>query len=101
MARSFFQYFAFTAKKIWSILIIKIYKVGLKCCQILTTPKNIAKFFKISQSGEISSNLVTLVTVFEGLNVAVIEGLSVAVLKGFHMVHCVLQMFDKMLLKST
>ena len=31
--------------KIWSIIIIKIAKVGFKCCQIRTNPKNIFNYF--------------------------------------------------------
>ena len=40
-----FQFLAFTTMKIWPILTIKIAKVGSKCCQLLTDPKNIAKYF--------------------------------------------------------
>ena len=40
-----FQSLAITTMNICRSLIIKIAKVGRKCCQILTNPKNIAKYF--------------------------------------------------------
>ena len=51
-----FKYLAFTTMKICPLLIIKIAKVGSKSCQILTNPKNIAKYLK-----QVCQNLVTLV----------------------------------------
>ena len=42
-----FQYLALTTMKIWPILIVKIAKVGSKCCQILSTLKIYQNNYKI------------------------------------------------------
>ena len=43
MARLFFNIWPFTTVNICPIPILKIAKVGLKCCQILTNRKNCSK----------------------------------------------------------
>ena len=61
MARSFFNIWVITTVIICPIPIIKIAKIDLNCCQIVTKPQKYCQILIIfCQSGKISLNLVTL-----------------------------------------
>ena len=68
MARLFLQYLGLLQQGTFALWHKKVAKVGSQFCHVLNKPsKKFARLINFCQSGEISSNLVTLFVVIVGL----------------------------------